>query len=91
MTNLTRSKRQKYAKIMREFAKEYLADGLATWRDEDDMISMVREDARDFREIAKLIRAGKIDEAGRKAQSLDTAPRECIPDIVWDNIIGDGF
>lgn len=73
-----------HAKCMREFAKNHLAAGLKRWQGEPEMIAMVRGDAKDFREIAKLLRAGKIKEAFKHAGNMDTAPREQIPDDVWD-------
>tara|TARA_S200002703_G_scaffold127052_1_gene113652 strand:- start:2829 stop:3119 length:291 start_codon:yes stop_codon:yes gene_type:complete len=84
MTKLDKFQCQHHAKKLREYAKSYLADGLRRWQGEAEMISMVRGDAKDFREVAKLLRAGKVKEAFSRADSMDTAPREQIPDDVWN-------
>lgn len=84
MAKMTRKEAQLYAREMRVFAKVHLADGLECWKGEEDMIEMVRGDAADYREIAKLLRAFKIEEALEKSRSLDTAAREEIPETVWD-------
>jgi hypothetical protein len=84
MTKMTRKEAQGYAKIMRVFAQEHLEDGLNDWKGESEMIEMVRSDSKDFRGVAQLLRANKIQEARDLAGSLDTAARERIPDDVWD-------
>lgn len=81
---MNKIERQEIAKKMREFAKSYLAHNLRQWRDDASMIKMFRADASDFRRIAALIRIGKIKEAGRIAYSMDTAPRERIPQAIWN-------
>ena len=83
---MNKAERQKHAKTLRDFAKDYLAHGLREYRGEPDMVRMIRGDAADYRKIAALILAGKINEAGIRAQSMDTAPRENIPQEVWDFI-----
>jgi hypothetical protein len=75
--------RQEKAKILRKAAKEKLDRGLHTWKGDQDMIDMVRGDARDMRKVAQLILANKLDEARRHVQHMDTAAREEIPDDVW--------
>lgn len=75
--------RQEKAKILREAAKEELDHGLHTWKGDQDMIDMVRADARDMRKVAQFIRVNQLDEARRHAQHMDTAAREKIPDDVW--------
>lgn len=75
---------QEHAKNMREFAKKHLASGLKRWCGEPEMIAMVRGDAKDFREVAKLLRVGKIKQAFAVAGGMDTAPREQIPNDIWN-------
>ena len=84
MAKMTRKAATVHARYLRAFAKGYLAEGLETWKDEEDMLPMVRGDAADFREIAKLLREFKIEKAREKAHSLDTAARDSIPECVWD-------
>lgn len=91
MNKLTRQEAQKHAKVMREFAAEYRADGLKEWKDEADMIAMILGDAKDYRKIAQLIRLNKVAEAADLAQSLDTSPRETIPDSVWNVMHGEEY
>lgn len=83
MTKMTRKEAQGYAKILRVYAKDHLADGLDCWKGESDMIDMVRGDAKDYRKIAQLLYANKIQEARDLSGSLDTAARERIPEIIW--------
>tara|TARA_R110000822_G_scaffold21989_11_gene69563 strand:- start:4210 stop:4485 length:276 start_codon:yes stop_codon:yes gene_type:complete len=91
MNKLTRQQAQKHAKVMREFAAKYRADGLKEWKDEADMIAMILGDAKDYRKIAQLLRLNKIGEASDLAQSMDTSPRETIPDSVWNVMIGEEY
>ena len=46
--------------------------------------SLAYQDARDLKKVAELIRKGKISEARRKAQSMDTDAREQIPAYAWN-------
>jgi hypothetical protein len=78
----TKEMRQEKARIMREFAKHELAQGLSMWK-EESMQRMVRDDAKQYREIAKHIKSGELDEARRLASGMDTVARERIPDSVW--------
>lgn len=91
MSQLTKQEAQKCAKIMREFAAEYRADGLKEWKGEPDMVAMILGDAKDYREIARLLRLNKIGEASDLARSMDTAPRETIPDSVWSAMTGEEY
>lgn len=86
MSKMTRTQAKGHAKFLRKASTEILAEGLDTWKGEDDMINMVRGDCKDYRAIAKLTLEYKIEEAGNLMHSLDTAARECIPDSVWDAI-----
>tara|TARA_R110000824_G_scaffold118090_2_gene270241 strand:- start:1899 stop:2174 length:276 start_codon:yes stop_codon:yes gene_type:complete len=89
MNQLTRQEAHKHAKAMRKFAAEYRADGLKQWKGEADMIAMILGDAKDYRKIAQLLRLNKIGEASDLAHSMDTSPRETIPDSVWNVMIGE--
>ncbi len=80
---MTYKERRSHATIMSAFAKVHLAEGLDTWKGEDDMIDMVRSDARDYRKIASLLRTESCAAAYELAHSLDTSARECVPDSVW--------
>ena len=91
MDKLTRQQAQRHAKVMREFAAKYRADGLKQWKGEADMIAMILGDAKDYREIAQLLRLNKIAEASDLAASLDTSPRETIPDSVWNVMMGEEY
>lgn len=77
---------KKLAKELRDVAKEYLAQGLSSFKGEADMIAMFRNDAKDLREVASLIRRQDLKKAWIKAYRLDTAVREIIPDNIWDAI-----
>lgn len=83
---MNKAERQQLAKQLREFSKHYLAKNLKQWRGESSMIKMFRGDAADYRQIATFIRNGKFDAAYRLACNMDTAPRECIPQKVWNAI-----
>lgn len=60
------------------------------WTHDKDpaMIKMYAADRRDFRKVLSLYRKGKYKEAGEVAGHMDTAPREHIPQKVWDDING---
>mgnify|MGYP003110814159 CR=1 FL=1 len=75
MTKLDKHQCRYYAKRLREYAQKHLAGGLKMWQGEADMISMVRGDAKDFREVAKLLRTGNVEKAFDRASSMDTAPQ----------------
>ena len=81
---LTHAERQVLAKTMSTYAKEHLKEGLEIWKGEPDMIAMTRGDAKDYRTIARFLRTSSAERALEKAQSLDTAAREYIPDEVWN-------
>lgn len=89
---MSKKARNEYAKIMTAFAKQYLADGIEDWKNDEDsesMIRMTRADARDYRMIGRLLREKGAKEALAHARSLDTAARECVPDQVWDAMVRD--
>lgn len=54
------------------------------WPDDPGMRQMFRDDAKDMRKIAKMMKAGRYEDALDKALEMDTAPREEIPDSVWN-------
>jgi hypothetical protein len=55
-----------------------------TYDRDPDMLKMYREDRKDFSKILKLMKAGKWNKAFNKAEYLDTAARDFIPDSSWD-------
>lgn len=71
------------AKEIREAAKGVRAK-VSNWPGEKDMQNMCIEDARDMREVAKLLGAGNALAASSKAGGMDTAARDRIPDAAWD-------
>lgn len=71
---------------MREFAKDFLAEGLDSWKGESDMIAMIRGDAKDFRTVAKYLGQGDIHEAFEAARCMDTDARDQIPDKIWNSM-----
>ena len=71
------------AKIIREAASRYLASGKKAFKGEADMLKVYSNDAKDLREVAKLLREGKVKDAYRKAQYLDTLVRDVIPESPW--------
>lgn len=68
------------AKDIREAAKSWLASGLESFKGEADMISGYRQDGRDLRAIAKLVREGKLKAAANAVHMLDTIVRDEVPD-----------
>ena len=53
------------------------------WKNEPNMIKMFRNDAKDYRKVLALAKAGKLREAKSLMCSLDTGAREVIPDSFW--------
>lgn len=84
---LTPKRAQELAGTLRAFADEYLAEGLEMWEDEPDMIEMYQGDASDYRYVATLLAGMRIEQALRAARHMDTAPRDRIPDEVWDAMV----
>lgn len=52
-----------------------------------DFANCYRSDAKDMREVAKLVLAGKVKEAAVKADNLDTIVRELFPDPCWEHLM----
>jgi len=71
------------AKEIREAAKEVREKTKTVWKGEPDMQAMVIADAKDMREVAKLLGAGNALAAANKAGGMDTAARDNIPDDAW--------
>ena len=71
------------AKEIRDEAKKRRED-VKNWPGEKDMQRMVIQDARDMREVAKLLGAGDAKAASSKAGGMDTAARDYIPQAAWD-------
>jgi len=53
---------------------------------EADMKKMYAGDRRDFRRVLSLYKKGKWSEAAEVAGHMDTAPREHIPERIWNDI-----
>jgi hypothetical protein len=71
------------AKEIRDEAKERRGD-VKHWPGQKDMQRMVIQDARDMREVAKLLGAGDAKAAASKAGGMDTAARDHIPQAAWE-------
>lgn len=71
------------AKEIRDEAKRRRQD-VKQWPGEPDMQKMVIQDAKDMREVAKLLGAGDARGAAYKAGGMDTAARDHIPQDAWD-------
>jgi hypothetical protein len=46
-----------------------------------------RSDARNLKEVARLVRQNKLVEAANKASRLDTIVRDIIPEGPWEHMI----
>lgn len=68
------------AKDIREAAKRWLEGGLKSFKDDPDMIKGYRQDGRDLRAIATLVRNGHIRAAVTAVQHLDTIVRDEVPE-----------
>jgi Flp pilus assembly protein TadD len=64
------------AKVVQARGKNYPND--------PSMRKMYREDAKDLRKGANLIKRGKFAEAFEVFDYMDTAAREEVPDSAWD-------
>jgi hypothetical protein len=71
------------AKEIRDAAKERRAE-VSTWKGEPEMQEMVIADAKDMRQVAKLLGAGNALAAANKAGGMDTAARDNIPEDAWN-------
>jgi len=50
------------------------------------MIKMYVADRKDMRRVLSLYKKGEWKEAYKHARKMDTAPREYIPDKIWEDI-----
>jgi hypothetical protein len=78
-------KLKKRADEMRKFAEGY-KESHTDHMDDAGVKKMIEDDHKEFMDIAQLIEEGNIDEACKKAEYMDTVPREMIPDSIWDFI-----
>ena len=76
------------AREIRKAAESYLSKSLDIFKGDDELIKVCRADAKDLRNVAKLLRAGRMDEACRMADGLDTLVRDVIPQNAWDMLHG---
>jgi hypothetical protein len=76
------------AAIIRAAAKKWL-DNVKDpdVRRDVEFANCYRADAKDMREVAKLVRIGKVKEAAMKADNLDTIVRELFPDNCWEYLM----
>ena len=82
----TRDKRsEKHANTMIRSALWRLDD--ANKWNEPDMIGMLIGDAADHLEVAHFLYQGLLDKAAKKANYIDTASREEIPEAVWNYLM----
>lgn len=58
------------------------------FKDDKDLISLYRQDAKDLNTIRNFVIAGRFDLAAKKAHYLDTDVRESIPMTLY-NILSD--
>ena len=52
-----------------------------------DFANVYRADAKDLREVAGLVLAGKVKEAAAKAYALDSIVRDHVPDHCWEHLM----
>lgn len=71
-----------------EAADDCVSHALKTWPNDSSMINCAKNDAADLKTVAALLGKGERQKARAKAQSLDTAVRDCIPDAAWDYLHG---
>jgi hypothetical protein len=69
--------------LIREAAKECRERRL-TWPGDSEMQNLCIEDARDLRNIAKLLREENAAAACHWGNAMDTAARDWIPIAVWN-------
>lgn len=75
------------AKVMREFAKSFLAESKSSWKGHKKMIMACQVDASNYRAIGSLILKGKLKRAAEFINGLDTCVRDEIPDEVYDYVM----
>lgn len=68
------------SKVIREVAQEVRKTAREYSEGDADMLSMYLGDAKDLREVAKILLTGDADAALEYARALDTGARENIPD-----------
>lgn len=68
-----------------ELVKEHVDTAIQHLRSKElDLGAVYAKDARDFQEVLNHYRAGDFDRAIEKADSLDTAARDNIPQEFWE-------
>ena len=82
-----KEKRTKFAREIREIARIWREDHINTWNGKTqcdrDMREVGKADARDLRRVARLLREGRVTEAAKKLDSLDTIIRDLIPEETY--------
>ena len=73
---------QSAAKLIREAAKD-VREGAKDW-EEPDMRAMFISDAKDLRNVAKVLLAGDAKKAYSLAWDMDTAARDHIPQAAYE-------
>jgi hypothetical protein len=56
-------------------------------RKDKEFAKVYRSDARNLKEVARLVRQNKLVEAANKASRLDTIVRDIIPEGPWEHMI----
>jgi hypothetical protein len=56
-------------------------------RKDKEFAKVYRSDARNLKEVARLVRQNKLVEAANKASRLDTIVRDIIPEGPWQHMI----
>ncbi len=87
MKDLLRENRSAAADKVRAAADKMLKQFERTYKKKDvddrEMLIMGRKDKKDLYKVATYIDQGRLDLAGKLADSMDTASRELIPAAVW--------
>ncbi len=74
------AKVEEVSKEIESAAQKWLNDHEERWGGKDpSMVETGRNDARDLRQVAALVQAGKFKEARNAASSLDTIVRDELP------------
>lgn len=87
MSNQPSPRVQKLITIMQKAAEQKFAQ--AKKEKDAGMMAMYAADARDMFKIVEMMQDGNFDAAKRKAQDMDTAARDEIPDKVYSFLFRD--
>tara|TARA_B100000131_G_scaffold19334_1_gene19051 strand:- start:971 stop:1240 length:270 start_codon:yes stop_codon:yes gene_type:complete len=65
-------------KHLKNLIKGTIADSKAPWAISEDMSDMYKQDAKDFKDILKMIKDKNFSGAKKLIQFMDTLPREGV-------------